>query len=781
MAPKISVILPIYNSAKYLSRALDSVLDQTYEDWELLAVNDCGSRDGSADIVRVYERKDPRIKLVQNEQRLGLAESLNKGFRLAKGEYLARLDADDIARPDRFAKQVAFMDAHPDIGVCGTYQRHFGAGKGWVHRPPEKPEDMKAALLFHCNICHSTLMLRRSVFVEQGLFYDGGYYAEDFELWSRAILVTKFATIPEVLGEYRQSRDSITAAKKAALIEESGRIVAATLKRTLDMDLTAEQARFFQSWERPFKNETSPARRQRDLKELEKVLRQIYARNRKVRAFAPLSLLNAIAAEWDWAARGGSRRWDGSHPYKTLHAVFAARVGRVTDGEGWKSRVKRVLRRPAGWGRRVFRALSKDVAEENRRQLEALEEKIDALSRQVRSYEESRLGTRPPRFIPWVRGEQIRVGLLLQDPSDWLSMESLWAAMKADGRFAARLYVAGTKLMGPEETAAAALLRKEGVSFTPLERYTLLEDRPHVLVRQMAHGGEQPDYLEGDKAERLGVRTVYLSDTAAQTPDELAELGAGARAWRWIVLSEAMGFDYICRAPLTGEQLLPAGHPRFDGLSRREAYPLPEAVAARVGGRRLVYMQLRTPADAAADIPYASIETYAAFLERAGEYEDLFFLVRMEPEYLAYYEKRGLAGPAAALRRALEETENVRWYEGTDDRPALCAAECVIGDRCLQLLEAAALDVPTLYMSNFYYKETLLPSVAAVHSGLYQGSTAYDIRFFLDFVVSKGNDHKRQERRDAAAGYLPAPDGKNGERVAQAIAEAVYGEAGEHA
>ena len=97
---------------------------------------------------------------------MGLAESLNKGFRLAKGEYLARLDADDLAHKERFEKQVEFMDRNPQIGICGTYQHHFGDGVDWTHCPPITNDECRARLLFNCDLCQTTLMWRREVILK---------------------------------------------------------------------------------------------------------------------------------------------------------------------------------------------------------------------------------------------------------------------------------------------------------------------------------------------------------------------------------------------------------------------------------------------------------------------------------------------------------------------------------------------------------------------------------------------------------------------------------------
>ncbi len=296
----VSVIMPVYNSKAYLKESLESVMHQTYQNWELLAVNEYGSDDGSADLLRAYEKKDPRIHLIKNEKRLGLAESLNQGFHMAGGKYLARLDADDLAAPKRLEKQVQYMEEHPKVGILGTYQHHFGPYTDWIHQTPVTPAQCRAGLLFGCDLCHSTLMLRKEIVEQYHLYYDNSYLAEDYELWTRALFVTEIANLPEVLGEYRIGEDNITNAKKEKLDLESGYLVASTLKRSLGYELPESRIWFFRGWENPFLK-YEEKERTRYFHEFEKVLREIIKKNQKVQFFEEKELLRVIDAKWRWA------------------------------------------------------------------------------------------------------------------------------------------------------------------------------------------------------------------------------------------------------------------------------------------------------------------------------------------------------------------------------------------------------------------------------------------------------------------------------------------------
>ena len=110
--PKVTVLLPVYNSEKYIRESIDSIIAQSFTDWDMLILNEYGSSKECTKIVKEYEQLDKRIRVIQNDKRLGLAKSLNLGIREATGEYIARMDADDISRRDRFQKEVDFLDGH---------------------------------------------------------------------------------------------------------------------------------------------------------------------------------------------------------------------------------------------------------------------------------------------------------------------------------------------------------------------------------------------------------------------------------------------------------------------------------------------------------------------------------------------------------------------------------------------------------------------------------------------------------------------------------------------
>ncbi|WP_204106176.1 MULTISPECIES: glycosyltransferase [Spirulina sp. CCY15215] len=201
-SPLISVVMSVYNSATYLEEAVQSILNQDFTDFEFIIIND-GSTDESEEILKQYAKIDNRIKLFsQNNQ--GLPKSLNRGIQLARGKYIARMDADDISLPDRFSKQVAFLDKHPEIAVCGTWIKTISDEKSHINQYPVNHVDICCWLLFGIGLAHPSIILKRELFQAKRLSYNLSYsYCQDYELWVRASNNCAFANIPEVLLLYR--------------------------------------------------------------------------------------------------------------------------------------------------------------------------------------------------------------------------------------------------------------------------------------------------------------------------------------------------------------------------------------------------------------------------------------------------------------------------------------------------------------------------------------------------------------------------------------------------
>ena len=198
---KISIVMPVYNGGAYLRESIESLLNQTYGDFELLVVND-GSADESGSIIRSF--RDSRIRLVEHERNQGIVASLNDGISLSRGIYIARMDQDDIALPGRLERQILFMEDHPGVGAVGSWVRTLGDPEERTLRYPSGPEEIRCRLFFENAMAHSTLFLRKRVIEESRLRYRDSYQgAEDYDLWVRISEMSRLENLQEVLLLYR--------------------------------------------------------------------------------------------------------------------------------------------------------------------------------------------------------------------------------------------------------------------------------------------------------------------------------------------------------------------------------------------------------------------------------------------------------------------------------------------------------------------------------------------------------------------------------------------------
>lgn len=206
--PKISVIMPVYNGGKYLKAAVQSVLDQTYKDFEFIILDD-GSLDNSLSIVENFS--DERIKFVKLNHR-GIVTALNKGLEISKSEYIVRVDADDLSLPDRFEKLLNYMEENKQIAVCGSWAISIddeGKVIGEMKYPPMQYKDIKKYSLLHNPFIHPSVIFRKEVVLGVG-GYRNFKHNEDYELWTRVLSKNSGHNVPEFLLKYRIHSDQIT-------------------------------------------------------------------------------------------------------------------------------------------------------------------------------------------------------------------------------------------------------------------------------------------------------------------------------------------------------------------------------------------------------------------------------------------------------------------------------------------------------------------------------------------------------------------------------------------
>lgn len=209
--PIISVLMPAYNAEKYIEEAIDSILKQTFSNFEFIIIDD-GSTDRTLDIIKSI--KDTRIKLIQNGGNKGLIYTLNYGLTLAQGKYIARMDADDISQPERLQKQYEYMEVYSDVSVLGTGFLFMHNNR--VHRHPTDDKEIRIKLMEGTAFAHPTVMMRKADIELHNLSYNIHYpSAEDYKLWTEYVFLNlKLANLSDVLLNYRVHDSQVSSRKR---------------------------------------------------------------------------------------------------------------------------------------------------------------------------------------------------------------------------------------------------------------------------------------------------------------------------------------------------------------------------------------------------------------------------------------------------------------------------------------------------------------------------------------------------------------------------------------
>lgn len=237
--PKISVLMPVYNGQKFLEESIRSIIDQSFSDWELIIIND-GSTDVSENIITSFS--DSRIRYFKNTTNIGLINTLNKGIDYCRGQYIARMDCDDISMPDRLLIQSLFLDQNTEYSMCGCDAVVIDSIGKKIGQITNLSTDkyLQINLLFSVPFVHPGMMIRSAIF-EQFKYDDAYKYAEDYDLWCKIAKVSKVSNISQPLIKYRWHSENIS--KVNSLIQESvkDKIILRELKFNLNIDATSNE------------------------------------------------------------------------------------------------------------------------------------------------------------------------------------------------------------------------------------------------------------------------------------------------------------------------------------------------------------------------------------------------------------------------------------------------------------------------------------------------------------------------------------------------------------
>ncbi len=282
--------MSIYNGAAYLNAAIDSILQQTLQNFEFIIIND-GSVDESLTIIQSYA--DKRIVLINNEGNKGLIYSLNKGFDLANGKYIARMDADDISLANRLQLQFDFLELNPKIGICGCDYIQFSNKTSTLKFAFKKHDEILAWLFFNSSIVHPSLMIRTQELKKLNVFFNPNYkYAEDYELWSRLIQHCQFSAIPNTAFKYRLHSKQVTVQHKTEQ-KQSANAIRKNILDKFQFDYTQNEFRLH-----CLIGNSEIISTYQDLIGLEKWLQRFWIQNQKNAYIEQSAFENMIGQQW---------------------------------------------------------------------------------------------------------------------------------------------------------------------------------------------------------------------------------------------------------------------------------------------------------------------------------------------------------------------------------------------------------------------------------------------------------------------------------------------------
>jgi glycosyltransferase involved in cell wall biosynthesis len=290
--PMVSVLMPAYNCERYVGEAIRGVLEQSFADLELIVIND-GSGDGTAGIIRGFS--DDRIVFLENEKNIGLVRTLNRGLDVARGKYILRTDADDIAFPGMAAALVGFMESHPDYIVCGGNMQVIGEDR--IFHYVSDNDHLKVFTLNKCPFSHSTVIIRREVLEEKGLRYNEFYKdGEDHALWSALLPYGKFHNLDEVTLFYRESPTQITASNSYSANYDELRRKVFAFQGGRYFGLSADEAEVYAR----LVTQAKVAGRS-ELEKMGEVMVKALRANAENGLFSPALLRKSLFIKWHWA------------------------------------------------------------------------------------------------------------------------------------------------------------------------------------------------------------------------------------------------------------------------------------------------------------------------------------------------------------------------------------------------------------------------------------------------------------------------------------------------
>ena len=392
----ITILMPVYNSEKYILDSVLSITNQTYKDFLLLIMIEHNNNDNTEEYLSLI--KDPRIKVITNKTKLGLAKTLNEGIKIAKTKYIARMDSDDLSVPTRLEKERNYLEEHDEISLVCSWQRHFGSFGTYIHKSESAPEDLKASLLFKCDVCHSTVMFRTDVMKENNYFYNEEMAMEDFDLWNRMLDKENICCLPEVLGEYRIHGENITQFKHQKVIDSEITVISRNLSK-LGIEPGSYDKRLLIGWDNIYQDNLELK------KKASKLFDRIIKQNKKYQIYSEKSLIKILNKRMAWI--------DGKEDYileKPQKEAFKSKM---------KIGIKKVIK-PVVWPAysRIMNRVDNKINEKVYEKEELLNRKIEDQAKSSREKIEDQAKSNSEKIEELIKSSSERIEELSKSSSE---------------------------------------------------------------------------------------------------------------------------------------------------------------------------------------------------------------------------------------------------------------------------------------------------------------------------------------------------------------------------
>ena len=385
--------------------------------------------------------------------------------------------------------------------------------------------------------------------------------------------------------------------------------------------------------------------------------------------------------------------------------------------------------------------------------------------------------------IPIYKNEKIRIVFLFQSPSAWPSWESVWENIINDTRFEVKMILFNRVI--EEESfmiGAQEFLGKKNISFIVADKFDFYNYKPHIIVYQTPWDDiHRPHYLRSDQMKKNGIRIAYIPygieySDSVNDGYKFSNNSFKTKPWRMYTISEQMKYEHLLKSKQGSDHIAITGHPKFDSINNIGKYRLSREYNEKINKRKVICWLMHFPISINNKNPLPNINEYVKFSKKIKEYSDIFIFVRPHPKFFDEYCELGYKKEIKYFRNYISESENACFYLDYDYRYAMYNSNYIIGDRSALLIEAAAMQIPVLYMTNDTFKEDILPAVKPILDSYYQGCTCYDIQKFIEMVIINKIDDKKEERLEAKIRCLPYIDGLCGKRIINDLAETIYKE-----